>query len=415
MRQISLAISLFFLVSSSWLQAEDWPGWRGPRGDGTSIDTGFPIQWTATQNVVWKVAIPGRGHSSPIIWGDRVFLTSCLEGEAPGNEPCDRVLISLDRKSGQIHWKTVVEKAPLERIHTLNSYSSSTPATDGERVYVTFLNRDKLLVVCYDFDGKELWRKSPGPFKSQHGFCSPPVLYKGSVIVNGDHDGNGYLVSFDKKTGEVKWKIDRPNHTRSYCPPLIVEAAGKTQLVMTGSKCVCSYNPDDGSLIWTIDGPTEQFVASMVYHKNLLFLTAGFPTYHVMAIRPDGTGNVTKTHVQWHETKGAGYVPSPLAVNGLFFNVKDEGLATCRNAETGKLLWEERLGKHFSASPVFAENRLYFLDDEGKMTVVQADKNLEVLSKNSLNENCFASPAFSKGQIFIRGEKHLWCIGTQIK
>ncbi|HEY1861046.1 MAG TPA: PQQ-binding-like beta-propeller repeat protein, partial [Gemmataceae bacterium] len=265
---------------------KQWPGWRGPRGDGTSNETGIPLHWAKTENIAWKVPIPGKGHSSPVIWGDRIFVTSCIE------EDRKRMLYCLDRRTGEQKWEKLVLTADLERKHNLNSYASSTPAIDGKHVWVSFLDVEKALVACYDMDGKEIWRKEPGKFSSVHGFCSPPTLYKNLVILNGDHDGDGYLVALDKETGEEKWRTDRPNKTRSYCPPLLIDAAGKKQLVISGSKCVASYDPDTGKQIWLLDGPTEQFVASLVFNNEELFLTCGFPEHHLMAIKPDGTGNV---------------------------------------------------------------------------------------------------------------------------
>ncbi|MBO0700167.1 MAG: PQQ-binding-like beta-propeller repeat protein [Zavarzinella sp.] len=411
---------LFPLLFASPLLADDgnWPMWRGPRGDGTSHETGFPTRWTATENVRWKTPIPGKGHSSPIIWGDRIFLTAAIEAGEP-NAPKDRLLLCLDRNDGKMLWQKTVLTAKPEPIHNLNSRASSTPATDGERVYVTFLADPKVVVAAYDFNGNEVWRTSPGEFESKHGFCSPPVLYKDLVIVNCDQDGvnkskPAYIVALDRKTGSERWRIDRTHRIRSYCPPLITEAAGKTQMVLTGAETVASYDPDTGKPIWTIDGPTEQFVASMVYSKGLFFLTAGFPTYHVMGIRPDGTGNVTKSHVAWHvENGGAGYVPSPVAHGDWLFLVHDNGTATCRDALTGELRWKERLGKHHSASPVCAEGRLYFADDDGTTWVLKAGPKFELIEKNPIGENVYASPGFSKGEIFLRGSKHLYCIAAK--
>jgi outer membrane protein assembly factor BamB len=181
--------------------------------------------------------------------------------------------------------------------------------------------------------------------------------------------------------------------------------------VLTGSLCVAAYDPDTGKQLWIIDGPTEQFVASMVCANDLFYLTAGYPTYHAMAIRPEGHGNVTKTHVQWHETKGAGYVPSPVAQGKYLFLVNDGGIGTCFDGFTGKRLWQERLGKHHSASPITAAGRLYFVADDGMTYVVAADDSFKLLAKNALNEDCYASPALSRGQLFIRTTQHLYCIG----
>jgi outer membrane protein assembly factor BamB len=417
---IRLFSTLLFLLSSSTLRAADgdWPMWRGLKGDGTTAETGFPTHWTATENVRWKTPIPGKGHSSPIVWGDRVFVTSAIEQGDPA-EPKDRLLLCIDRKDGRVLWQKTVVKARLESLHKLNSRASSTPATDGERVYVTFLDNPKVVVAAYDFAGNEVWQVSPGEFESVHGFCSPPILYKDLVIVNCDQDAfkkkkPAYIVAFDRTTGSERWRIDRTHRIRSYCPPLIVEAAGRMQMVLTGAETVASYDPDTGKPLWTVDGPTEQFVASMVYSKGLFLLTAGYPTYHVMGIKPDGTGNVTKSHVAWHvENGGAGYVPSPVAYGDWVFLVHDNGQATCRDAATGKLRWMERLGKHHSASPVCAEGRLYFTDDDGTTWVVKARDKFELIEKNPIGEECYASPAFSKGEIFIRGLKQLYCIGAK--
>ncbi|HEV8062814.1 MAG TPA: PQQ-binding-like beta-propeller repeat protein [Gemmataceae bacterium] len=401
----TFAALILFCSIGAPAPADEWPGWRGPRGDGTSLESTAPLHWTAEDNVHWKVTIPGVGHSSPVIWGDRVFLTTCLEKEG------QRVLLCLDRRDGRILWERVVLKANLEDKHKLNSYASSTPATDGKHVWVSFLQFPAMIVACYDMDGALVWQKSPGSFFSRHGFCSPPILYKDLVILNGDQDAQGYLVALDQNTGGQRWRTDRPNFTRSYCPPLIAKAAGRMQLVLTGSLCVASYDPDTGKQIWIIDGPTEQFVASMVYANDLFFLTAGYPTYHAMAIRPDGHGNVTKTHVQWHETKGAGYVPSPIAQGKHVFLVNDGGISTCFDAASGKRLWQDRLGKHHSASPISAAGRIYFVADDGMTYVVAADEKFKILAKNPLNEECYASPGLSHGQIFIRTAQNLYCIG----
>jgi outer membrane protein assembly factor BamB len=387
-------------------RAEEWPGWRGPRGDGTSTETNLPLRWSATENVRWKAEVPGTGHSSPVVWGDRVFLTTCREREK------QRALLCYDRRDGKLLWERVVVTAPLERKHALNSYASSTPVTDGTHVWVSFLAQPRMLVACYDFDGNKVWEKSPAEFHSVHGFCSPPVLYRDTVILNGDQDDPAaFLVALDKATGAERWRAARPG-IRSYCPPLIAEAAGRRQLVLTGAKTTAGYDPDTGRRLWVIDGPTEQFVASLVYHDGLFFLTAGYPEYHFLAIRPDGSGNVTDTYVVWRTQKGAGYVPAPVAWDHYVYVVKDDGLASCFAAATGKRAWMERLGKHHSASPVVAAGYLYFPDDDGVTHVLKAGPTFEVVARNPLGEKCVASPAVSRGDIFIRTSKHLWCIGT---
>lgn len=403
--RIARLLPLFLLHLAVRAQAENWPCWRGPRLDGTSIEPNIPLYWSATSNVVWKAEVPGSGHASPIVFGEHVFtITAATE---------ERLLLCIDRETGKILWQTKVLAAPLERKHNLNSYASSTPATDGQFVYVAFLDRDQMFAAAYDFKGHQRWAVHPGPFSSMHGFCSSPILYRNKVILNGDHDGDSYLVALDRADGHTVWKTPRQNHTRSYCAPLIREMAGGTQMVLSGDKCVASYDPQNGSLRWIIDGPTEQFVASPVYSEKtgLVYITGGFPAHHILAIRTDGAGNVTQTHVAWRTTRGAAYVPSPIIEGDYFLVVSDSGVAHCFDAKDGELAWAERLGEQH-ASLVSAEGRVYFLNDQGAMNVIQPGPEFARLAQNEIGEKCFASPAISQGQIFLRAEKHLFCIGS---
>jgi len=393
-------------------RAEEWPSWRGPTGDGICTETNVPVTWSAGENIVWKTPIPGKGHSSAIVWGDRVFVTSADKRRRT------RLLLAVDRTTGKILWQRTVLTARPEKIHRLNSLASSTPATDGKHVWVTFLDVEKVIVVCYDMAGQEIWRHSPGRFTAMHGFCSSPLLYKDLVIINADQDATGadraYIVALAKATGKERWRTDRPNRVRSYVPPVVFTAAGKDQMVLSGSKCTASYDPRTGKQHWIVDGPTEQFVASMVHTDGMFMITGGFPTLHTLGIRPDGAGNVTRSHVAWHiRGKAASYVPSPIAAGKHFFLVSDKGTASCIEARTGKVIWQERLGRHHSASPVSAEGRLYFLDDAGVTFVLDAAPTFRLIAKNALQEACFASPAISRGRIYIRALKNLYCIGRQ--
>jgi len=403
---LCLAMPLILIFSDAAL-AENWPGWRGPRGDGTSLEKNVPIRWSGTKNIVWKVPIPGKGHASPVVWGRHIFVVTAIK------EKKQRILLCLDRKDGKILWQRVVLEAPLERINSLNSYASSTPATDGQRVYISFLDVDKMFVAAYDFDGNMVWEVRPGLFSSMHGYCSSPVLWKDKVIVNGDHDGPSYIVALSRATGQTIWKTPRPNRTRSYCTPIIRQIDGRNQMVLSGTMCVASYDPDNGEQHWLIDGPTEQFVASIVYNEELLFMTCGFPDRFIQAIRPDGRGNVTDTHVLWQKDRDCSYVPSPIAFGPYFLVVADNGVATCFEAKTGKSCWRERLGPHYSASLVSANGLVYFLSDKGVMTVVKPGAELEIVARNKLGQNTYASPAISDSQMFLRGAKHLYCISTE--
>jgi len=278
-------------------------------------------------------------------------------------------------------------------------------------VFVSFLEKPKIELVCYDLAGKELWRKSPGEFHSVHGFCSSPVVYKDLVILNCDQDADAWIVAYDRTTGEERWRTDRPNKTRSYCTPLIAELAGKTQMVLSGSKSVASYDPATGKQFWVMDGPTEQFVASLVQTQGVVFVTGGFPQLHILGVDPSGSGNVTKTHILWRDHRGVSYVPSPVAHDQWFFIVSDGGVGSCFEARTGKILWKQRLGRHHSASAVCAGGNVYFIDDDGITHVLKAGPTFELVSENALGENAYASPAISRGQIFIRTTQHLWCMG----
>jgi outer membrane protein assembly factor BamB len=388
-------------------QAENWPVWRGPRLDGTSLEKNIPIHWTGASNVAWKTALPGFGHASPIVWGDRVFTVAVVSNEQA------RVLLCLDRKSGELRWQRTVLVAPLEKKHSLNSHASSTPATDGELVYTAFLDNREMVVAAFDFAGKQRWLVRPGPFASMHGFCSSPILHGDLVIVNGDHDGDSYLVALRRSDGSIVWKTPRENKTRSYCVPLLRELAGRTQMILSGDKCIASYDPRTGRRRWVIDGPTEQFVASVVYNDRagLLFATGGYPDHHILAIKPDGAGNITDSDkIAWRTTKGVSYVPSPISEGDYFLVVSDAGIAHCFEAKTGEIVWTERLGEHH-ASLVSANGLVYFLNDNGVTHVVRPGPKYDLVARNELGERTFASPAISNGQIFLRTDKHLFGIG----
>jgi outer membrane protein assembly factor BamB len=403
-----LRLSFLSLLCLPLLHAENWPQWRGPRMDGTSLDQGFPEKLDK-KSVAWRMELPGQGHASPIVWDDRLFTVALL----PEKE--ERVLLCVDRNLGKVLWQSTVLKSPLEGKHRLNSHASSTPATDGERVFTAFLDGDTVVVSAHDFSGKQVWQVRPGVFASKHGFCSSPILHEDKVIVNCDHDGPGYIVALSRADGRQIWRIERPNQTRSYCVPMIREMDGRVQMVLSGTKCVTSYDPKNGRLLWMIDGPTEQFVASLVHDQksNHLLMTGGFPEHHILAIKPNGVGNVTDTHIIWRTNKGVSYVPSPICENGWFLIVSDSGIAHCFDAKTGDIAWEERMKEHH-ASLVSAEGRVWFINDFGTLRLIKPSKDYELVAETELEEKIFASPAMSEGQIFVRGEKSLICLGKRV-
>lgn len=415
------------LLSVSFLQAENWPGWRGPRGDGTSQETDLPTRWNGKtgENIHWKVKIPGKGHSSPVVWEDRIFLGTCLP------ETKERKLLCLDRRTGKSIWQKTVLKSELETKHQLNSRASSTPATDGKIVVIAFLKTDgstipapnvgkprpitpgEAIVAAYDMKGNKKWDSNLGPFISAHGFCSNPVLFEDLVIVNGDHDGEAYLFGLDRETGKIRWKDKRDNGIRSYATPIIRNLDGRLQMVLAGSESVISYDPRTGERYWKIDGPTEQFVASMVDDGERFFVTAGFPDRHILAIEPDGTGNVTNSHIAWRTTRGAAYVPSPVVSGDYLIVISDNGIGSCFDSATGERQWRNRMGPRFSSSMVAADGLVYLPSDRGVTTVFKPGPDYEEVAENELGEFVSTSPAISQGQIFIRGHEHLFCIGEK--
>lgn len=398
---------LLLLLAALTLRAENWPAWRGPRGDGSSHEKKIPLKWSATENLAWKTPIPGTGHASPIVWTDKIFtVTALLESQ-------DRALLCFDRANGKPLWQKTIIKAPLERKHSLNSFASSTPATDGDLVYTAFLDRNEMVVTAHDFSGAQKWQVRPGPFSSMHGFCSSPIIFKDKLIVNGDHDGDSYIVALARADGKTLWKTPRENKTRSYCVPIIRQLSGRTQMILSGDKSVASYDPNNGQLHWLLPGPTEQFVASIVYNPaaDLLFVTGGYPELHILGLKHDGKGRIDDSQIAWRANRAVSYVPSPVSEGDYFYIVSDGGIAACYRAKDGKVMWQERMGGDHHASLVTAEGRVYFLSDRGVMTVVKAGPDFEVLAKNELGEDCFASPAISDGQIILRSDKHLFAIG----
>jgi outer membrane protein assembly factor BamB len=401
-----------WFYAGNFLSAEDWPGWRGPRGDGTSLEKQVPVKWDGAkgEGVVWKAVIPGDGHSSPIVVGSRVFVTAALP------ETQERVLLCLDRDSGKELWRRTVVTCPLERKHRENSYASSTPASDGERVFVTFLDGLEAIVAAYDLAGNQQWLVRPGRFTSVHGFSSSPVVFEDKVIINGDHDGDAWIAALARKDGATLWKIDRENKTRSYVTPLIRDIAGRTQMILSGSKCVASYDPRTGQRHWIIDGPTDQFVASPVFSAKtgLAYITGGFPDHHVLGIDPRGNGNVTATHVVWHHkaAKGVAYVPSPIVEGDWLLLTDDLGFAHAFDAKSGTVVWTERFGRTH-ASLTSAAGHVYFINDDGVCRVVKPAENFRIVATSELGEPCYSSPVISEGRLFVRGAKHLFCFGEK--
>ncbi|NEW83146.1 MAG: PQQ-binding-like beta-propeller repeat protein [Mariniphaga sp.] len=407
-RPLKVIIVILILTSVTNLQAENWPNWRGPKGDGTSSETNLPVKWNSTMNVLWKVPITGVGHASPIVWGDKLFTVTAKP------ETQEKLLLCYDTKNGNLLWQVTVLKTKLENKHNDNSFASGTPATDGTTIYVSFLDGESVVVAAYDFNGKQIWMQRPGTFSSPHGYSCSPVIYKDKVIINADSKGDAFIAALSTKDGRTIWKnkLDKPAH--SFSTPLFREMAGRTQMIYCGNQEVSSYNPEDGSRYWFITGPSEDFCSTPVYNEKtgLVLISSAWPQRHLLAIKPDGKGDVSNTHIAWRSTNGAYYVPSPVTVGDYLISTMTSGLVHCIEAATGNILWKENLGKQYS-SAVLVNGLVYMPNDEGVITVIKPGPTYEAIAKNAIGEMMFASPAISNGRIYLKGAKHLFCIGVK--
>lgn len=393
---------LFFIYGHS----QNWPGWRGPNGDGTSEETNVPVEWSGNKNVVWKSEVPGVGHSSPIVWEDRLFTLTAFP------ETKEKVLLCYNSRNGDLLWQRTVVKGSWEDKHADNSHASGTPVTDGELVYLSFLDGDDVVVAAYDFSGNQIWIQRPGKFSSPHGYSCSPILYEDKVIINGNSLGDSFMAGMSKTDGKLVWKVLHPNKAHSFSTPIIRDLAGKPQLIFLGNQEIASYNPDDGTKYWFVSGPSEDFCSTPVYNENtgLLLISSAWPQRHLLAVNPDGEGDVTETKVVWRTTKGAYYVPSPVTTDDYLFSTMTNGRVHCIDVKTGNTFWEENLGRQYS-SPVLNNGLVYMPNDDGVVTVIKPGPTFDVVAKNSIGERMNASLAISNGKIYLRGEKHLFCIG----
>ncbi|MHC4324955.1 MAG: PQQ-binding-like beta-propeller repeat protein, partial [Planctomycetota bacterium] len=317
--------------------------------------------------------------------------------------------------TGKVLWQRTVVRGPLEKLHKENSYASSTPATDGQRVYVTFRVGDEIVAAAHDFNsGRQLWLLRLGTHKGEWGFSNEPVLYKDKVIIDGDNKGDSFLIALSRADGKTLWRKNRTNKGISYSAPFIRELAGRTQMIQCGDRCVASFDPDTGEQLWTVDGPSQEFVATPVYSEKagLVFISSSWPKSVLLAIRPNGRGNVTETHIAWQDRKGAPYVPSMIVAGDFLLSINRGGTAFCYEAATGKVLWQQKLGRHH-ASPVLVGGLVFLINDNGQVNVIKPGRQFERVATYELGESCYASPAISEGRVYIRGFKHLFCIGNR--
>ncbi len=413
-RTANIAFTALASLAALTLHAHDWPEFRGPTGQGHSPAKDVPLRWSATENVVWKTAIPGTGWSSPVLVKDRLYLTSAKSAE--GATSLVLSALCLDARDGKLVWSTEVfthDSGP--GIHRKNSNASPTPLVRDGRIYVHF---GHLGTACLDLAGQVKWRQTSIKYPSQHGNGGSPVLAGDHLIFSCDGVTDPVVVALDRHTGEVKWKAPRHNDAVprkfSFSTPLVITNAGRTELISPGSGGTYAYNPVTGRELWRVTtGTGFSVVPRPVFAHGLLFVNTDYDFPKLYAIRPGGEGDVTATHLAWQTGRGAPSTPSALVVDQELYFISDAGVATCADAKTGQVHWNERLGGGFSASPVFADGRLYFQNEEGVAYVLKPGKTFELLAKNELGERTLASYAVDNGTIFIRGEQHLFRIGKK--
>lgn len=396
-----LAATLLFLQMV--VSAEDWPQFRGPAGQGHSAETGLPIEWSESKNVAWKVPVPGRGWSSPVVAGGRVWLTTATSVQ----RDTSLRLMAFDVESGRQALDVEVFRfRGTELLNAKNSHASPTPIVEGERVYVHFGARGTAAVAT---SGTVLW-KARLEYEAQHGNGGSPELAGDLLIVNCDGFDRAFVAALDKATGKVRWRRDRREpHSQAYSTPLAIRAAGREQIVSVGAFTASALDPRDGKELWRVSYPDGfSNVPRPVYGAGLVFIATGFNQPSLLAVRPDGTGDVTRSHVAWTLTRGAPLTPSPILVGDELYTVSDNGIASCLDARTGGVRWQVRLGHSFSASPVLADGRLYFLDEDGRTTVLRPGTNPSPLAVNSLDGGTLASMAVSARSFFIRTATHLY-------
>jgi outer membrane protein assembly factor BamB len=430
------------------LAAPNWHRWRGPDATGVAPQGNPPLHWDAETNIKWKVDVEGRANSSPIVWGDRIFVLTAVDTGRPGeaaelppevveakaNDPDldkdkdagePRVpknihqlkVICFLRSTGQRLWERVAaEVTPREKLHDTNTYASSSPTTDGQRVYASF---GSLGIYCYDLDGNPLWQRDFGDINTENEFGegSSPTIHEGTLIVNYDQNGPCFITALDAATGKPKWKRDRPDEMTSWNTPIVVTSGGRTQVVVNG-KLSRGYDITNGDVIWECGGQAKLAIASPVALGDVVYCMTGFRGNAVYAIPLDAVGDITGTDkVVWHTDASGPYVPSPILYGDrLYFTKSSSNVISCVDAHTGKPYIDQKrvagLDKQY-ASPVGAAGRIYFTGRDGTTVAIRHADELEVLATNALGEDVDATPAIVGNQIFIRGHEHLYCISEE--
>lgn len=386
--------------------ARDWPRWHGPLGNGAAIGEA-PTSWSPTENVVWKVSVPGRGHSSPIVCGDAIYLATA------DDDAQEQRLLCFDRATGEERWSTLIHSGGIMKMHEKNSAASPTAACDGQQVLVAFINDGAQWTTAVDLGGKIAWQQKVGPFTSQHGDGPSPVLYRSMVILSSDGLKEGSLTALDRATGEQVWQTPRAANGQhgNFGGPALVKVGEKVQVVVPGRDQTIAYDVESGKEIWSCQGPATVAGNTVASGEGLVFSSGGWPQREVLAIKSDGAGDVTGSHIAWRSDKAPAYVPTPLYHDGRLYVVSDNGVATCYRAADGEQLWTHRLGGDFTASPVIAGGKIYAANEKGIVHVFAAGDKFESVAEIDMGEGIMATPAIAGGRIYLRTAGSLYCIG----
>jgi outer membrane protein assembly factor BamB len=413
-------IQRILLAAFTWLAcasapAADWPEFRGPDGQGHAEEHGLPVLWGPMKNVAWKVAVPGNGWSSPIVFKGRVYLTTAVPPTGGRKGELSLRALCLDAKSGTVVWDREVfrQAAGAPGIHGKNSHASPTPLTDGERLYVHFGHQG---TACLDLEGNVVWTNRELTYAPVHGNGGSPVLCGDLLVFSCDGGDKRFVAGLDRATGKLRWKADRPgkpSRNFSFSTPLLIEFQGRKQLISPASDMVIAYDPATGNELWKVRYSGYSVIPRPVFGHDLVFVSTGFDSPTLLAIRPDGSGDVTDSHVAWKTKKGAPLTPSPLLVGEQLYLVSDGGVVSCLDARTGSEHWHQRLGGAFSACPLYADDKIYVQSEEGVGTVLAAGTTFKQLGRNALGERSLASPAAAAGALFVRTDKHLYRIQQQ--
>ncbi|MBT5017308.1 MAG: PQQ-binding-like beta-propeller repeat protein [Planctomicrobium sp.] len=408
-----LSCGIFCLLSQTTMA--DWKEFRGPTGQGEVTGAKLPVSWSDTDNVLWKSELEGLAWSSPVIVGDQVYLTSAVN---IGEEQLSLRLLSVDLSTGDVNWdKEVFELEGKVKIHKKNSHASPTPIIEDDRIYVHF---GPYGTACLSLKGEVIWKQKL-EYKPVHGNGGSPALAGDVLVICCDGGDKQFVIGLDKSNGEILWNSNRdtdPKKGFSFSTPLIIEVDGQVQAVCPGSDAVFAYDPKTGDEIWRCDYPGGYSVTPRpVYGQGLVFVCTGFNKPLLLAIDPAGSGNVTETHLKWELDRQMPHSPSPILVGEELYVVSDSGIASCIEAKTGEIHWQERVEGKYSASPTAANGLVYFQDEEGTTVVVKAAKEFEEVSRNSIgsNERTFASFAVEGNSLLLRSENHLYRIGDAAK